>query len=523
MNSPSASQPDEVKASTVWSLLRETSAEALPNWLETRRWFADKGRDITAAAIDDALIERAGLDSLALAVARITFADGSTTRYLLPLALTESPGAADVITRVTSGDITSAVVDATDRPWFGGWLLDHLAGATDLAHRNWIFAAHSAAGVDIASARDTRSTSVRAEQSNSSLRFGDVLIVKLFRRLQPGFNPDEEVLRALADVNFERVPRFVGSVSWRSADGAPYGVALAQRFVPNIGDGWTWMLQRLAAVTAGDIEPGTDLFAAERLLGQRTGELHVALGAVQDPEFAPETTDSAAIEANAERTRAAIDETIRLLAERQSHLPDDIASRLPDAIAGLQALGERANGYLDEMDTRRIRVHGDYHLGQTLRTPDNDWVIIDFEGEPARSLEERRQRASVLKDVAGMLRSFAYARGAAERSAGASVDRATRSRLEAWEVGAGRSFLEGYRQALEATELQLVPEDDAAFARALAAWELDKALYEVAYEARNRPDWLELPLRSLLPDLLDQAADSAGGAPARPWRGPQSP
>src|SRR5215212_511518 len=333
MSSISASEPDEVRASAVWSLLRETSAEALPNWLETRRWFADKGRDIATAAIDEALIEHVGSDSLALAVARVTFADGSTTRYLLPLALTESPGTTDVITRVASGDSPGAVVDATDRPWFGGWLLDHLAGATVLAHRNWIFAAHPTAGADIAAARDTRATSVRAEQSNSSLRFGDVLIVKLFRRLQPGFNPDEEVLRALADVNFERVPRFVGSVSWRSADGAPYVVALAQGFVPNIGDGWTWMLHRLAGVTAGDIDLATDPFAAERSLGQRTGELHVALGVVQDPGFVPETTDYAAIDADGERTRAAIDETIRLLVERRSHLPEDIASRLPDAIA----------------------------------------------------------------------------------------------------------------------------------------------------------------------------------------------
>jgi maltose alpha-D-glucosyltransferase/alpha-amylase len=148
-----------------------------------------------------------------------------------------------------------------------------------------------------------------------------------------------------------------------------------------------------------------------------------------------------------------------------------------------------------------------------LRTPDEDWTIIDFEGEPARPLEERRQRASVLKDVAGMLRSFAYARGAAERAADAS-DRAVTDRLEAWEAGARRAFLEGYREALVATAMRFVPGDDDAFARALAAWELDKALYEVAYEARNRPDWLELPLRSLLPDLVDQAADAAGGAPA---------
>jgi maltose alpha-D-glucosyltransferase/alpha-amylase len=186
---------------------------------------------------------------------------------------------------------------------------------------------------------------------------------------------------------------------------------------------------------------------------------------------------------------------------------------LPAAIAGLRALAERVNGYRDELNTLRIRVHGDYHLGQTLRTPDGDWVIIDFEGEPARPLEERRQRASVLKDVAGMLRSFAYARGAAERAADGAANRAASRRLEAWETGARRAFLEGYRQALAATEMRLVPEDDKAFGRALAAWELDKALYEVAYEARNRPDWLELPLRSLLPDLLDQAADT-GGAPA---------
>jgi maltose alpha-D-glucosyltransferase/alpha-amylase len=512
MSSPDALQPDEVRASAIRSLLNETGAEALPNWLETRRWFADKGRDITGAAIEDALVERVGLDWLALAVARVTFADGPMAHYLLPLALTKSEESAETISRVETGNLTGVVVDATDRPWFGGWLLDHLAGTSDQAHGNWNFAAHSAAGADIGAARGTSPTVVRAEQSNSSLRFGDILIVKLFRRLQPGLNPDEEVLRALADVKFERVPRYVGSVTWRSADGAPYAVALAQGFVPNIGDGWSWILQRLAGVAAGDFDPGADLFAAEQRLGQRTGELHVALGTVQAPGFPPETTDRAAIDRDTDRTRAAIDDTILLLQERRSHMPSDIASRLPDVMAGLRALDERANGYGDELGTRRVRVHGDYHLGQTLRTPDRDWVVIDFEGEPARSLEERRQRASVLKDVAGMLRSFAYARGAAERSAEPPADRSARSRLESWETGARRAFLAGYRQAL-ATELRFVPDDNAAFARALAAWELDKALYEVAYEVRNRPDWLALPLRSLLPELFDQTADAADGAP----------
>jgi trehalose synthase-fused probable maltokinase len=421
---------------------------------------------------------------------------------------------AGVTSAVATGAATGSIVDATEKPWFGGWLLDQFAATTEPAREDWVFSANPTAGATIATARNSPIMAVRAEQSNSSLRFDDTLIVKLFRRLQPGLNPDEEVLRALAGVGFERVPRYAGSVSWKSRAGATYAIALAQEFVPNSGDGWTWMLRRLAGVATGAIDPAADRCASERLLGRRTGELHVALGAVQEPGFAPETTTSADVEADVRRTRGAIDETIALLRETGMPLPEQIETSLPEAIAGLRVLGEQANGYRDEVETLRIRVHGDYHLGQTLHSPHGDWVIIDFEGEPARSLEERRQRASALKDVAGMLRSFAYARGAAERMAKDAANREARSRLAAWERGARRAFLGGYRQTLAATATRFVPTDDAAFDRALAAWELDKALYEVAYEARNRPDWLELPLRSLLPDLFAQAADAAGGAPA---------
>src|SRR5215204_3866873 len=136
MTSSGCNAPDEVRASAIRSLLSDTGVKALPNWLETRRWFADKGRDISGAAIEDALVERVGLDWLALAVARVTFADGSVARYLLPLALTESEESVETITRVETGDVTGVVVDATDRPWFGGWLLDHLAGTNDPAHGN---------------------------------------------------------------------------------------------------------------------------------------------------------------------------------------------------------------------------------------------------------------------------------------------------------------------------------------------------------------------------------------------------
>jgi maltose alpha-D-glucosyltransferase/alpha-amylase len=171
-------------------------------------------------------------------------------------------------------------------------------------------------------------------------------------------------------------------------------------------------------------------------------------------------------------------------------------------------------GYAAESGVAYVRVHGDYHLGQTLRTADDDWTIIDFEGEPARPVAERRQRLSALKDVAGMLRSFAYARGFAERSLGAEPSAAAKTRLAAWEQGARAAFIAGYRQAVATATHPLVPAGDAGFARALAAWELDKALYEIAYEARNRPDWIDIPLRGLLPGLIGQTGEAAGGAPA---------
>jgi trehalose synthase-fused probable maltokinase len=514
MSSSAASPLFEGGRASFERLLRKASAAALPAWMETRRWFADKGRGIATIEIEDAIVERVESHWLAFAVARVAFKDGNTVRYLLPLTLTGSRTRQDDVIAAASGSDAGALIDATETSWFGEWLLTRLAESRGSASNAWSYVSHRAAETDIALARSRPASVMRAEQSNSSIRFGDVLIMKLFRRLQPGPNPDEEVLRALLDAGFARVPRYIGSVSWRSTGGETFAVAVLQEFVPNVGDGWTWMLERLRGIAAGDIDTRADDFGAEQLLGRRTGELHGALARIPEPGFAPEQTDPAGVASDTDRTRAAIEETSELLLERRAHLPEKIRTRLPEAIEGLRALSGRVDGYADEARTRRIRVHGDYHLGQTLRTPDGDWTIIDFEGEPARPLDERRQRTSVLKDVAGMLRSFAYARGAAERAAAMARDDVVRARLQHWESGVRRAFLAGYRQALATTGVPLILVGDDAFGRALAAWELDKALYEVAYEARNRPDWIELPLRALLPDLFDQPADGPGTDPA---------
>jgi maltose alpha-D-glucosyltransferase/alpha-amylase len=274
------------------------------------------------------------------------------------------------------------------------------------------------------------------------------------------------------------------------------------------------MLARLAEVAAGEVDLETDPLVPERLLGRRTGELHVALSRVPDAAFRPEPTTAEDIAADVQRVARAAQVAAMLLQEQAMTLPDALRERLPNALTRLRVAAERARGFWDEMGTRRLRVHGDYHLGQVLRTPDEDWTFIDFEGEPARPVADRRRKTSALKDVAGMLRSFGYARGVAARSETVANDPLARSRLDRWERSARQAFLAGYRDALRAVAAPLTPEDDAAFARALAAWELDKALYEIAYEARNRPDWLEIPLRALLPEINDQTAEEAGAAPA---------
>ncbi|MCC7022963.1 MAG: hypothetical protein IT338_09055 [Thermomicrobiales bacterium] len=490
--------------------LREEALPRLPAWLETRRWFSDKGRDITGVGFDDIEIDGVDGDVLALTILHVDFADGSEARYVLPLAVTDGAGDAAPIVTLVSGE---TVVDATERPWFGRWALDRLAGRTSGGDSAWRFTVAEGVEPIIAAAREEPATLVRVEQSNSSIRFDELLMIKIFRRLQPGPNPDEEILRALGGAGFARVPRFIGAASWRSREGIDYPVALALAFVPNVGDGWSWLLQRVDMAAAGEGEAGDDAYAAEWLLGRRTGELHAALSQIAEPDFVPLAQDEAGVAENERRVDAAIEGAADLLQETAARAPARLRKALPLMISELRALREQARGFRDEIGMPRIRVHGDYHLGQTLRTPDGDWVIIDFEGEPARPVAERRQRWSPLKDVAGMLRSFAYARGAALRASGAaSADEARR--LAIWEAGARRAFLEGYRGAVGAARMALVPADDAAFGRALRAWELDKALYEIAYEARNRPDWLEVPLRALLPDLGDQPVAETGAAPA---------
>ena len=547
---------DRWDAGALTAMMRDRLPDTLPGWLATRRWFADKGREIARVEVEDALATRDGDGWVVLTVMRVHFRDGTEARYFLPLAVTGDEGQSIITISIGNGAL--GVMDASETAWFGGWFLDQLserairhgslprvatgdarvaptagqAGATlaspasaampsadsegvaPVDFGQWRFSADPSAGDLLDRARAFPATAMGAEQSNTSLRYGDALIVKLIRRLQPAPNPDEEMLRALTRAGFPNVPRYAGGASWRDEHGIEYEIALAQEFVPNDGDGWSWMLRRLEAIASGAIDLGADDMAAERLLGRRTAEMHIALSGVVGADFAPAKPDTATIAANMDRVRVAAEQATVLLEERRSNLPASVRAQMPEFERVLRDVVDRAEGFREEVDTYRIRVHGDYHLGQTLRTPEGDWIIVDFEGEPARPIAARRQKLSVLKDVAGLLRSFGYARGAAERASRVVGTEEAPRRLRQWERRARGACIDGYSDGIRKSRLALVPADEAAFRRALAAWELDKSLYEVAYEARNRPDWIDLPLRGLLPEPDDQAEGSAPGAPA---------
>src|SRR5581483_7490990 len=330
-------------------------------------------------------------------------------------------------------------------------------------------------------------------------------IMKHFRRLAEGVNPEAEVGRFLTErARFDHAPRLAGHLEYRAASAA-LTVAVVHELIEGARDGWEWALEALAgfhARAAGPVTPervrvlaGPALRALRRL-GQVTGSLHRALASdPHEPAFAPEPIGPDDLARWAQDVARQVDAARRLLG--------DGAPAPPDLGAGLEAL----RGCV------RIRLHGDLHLGQTLYRPaTGDFAVIDFEGEPLRPLAERRRKHAALRDVAGVVRSIDYAAAASLRPDGpAGAPAGDRARwAEAWRAEAVREFLDGYRAATAGAPF--VPASAAAFARAVAVFELEKAAYEVVYEANHRPDWLPIPRQGLVRASARLTAGAAGAA-----------
>jgi trehalose synthase-fused probable maltokinase len=316
------------------------------------------------------------------------------------------------------------------------------------------------------------------EQSNSSVIFGDQLILKAYRRLEAGINPELEVLRFLTRHEFRNMAALVGWYAYRGRlIDATLGVL--QEFVPEARDGWEMALDDLAR--------DADAFLARlRRLGEVTGEMHAVLASdASDPDFAPEEPSGEALAI----LTATVDEEI-----------ETIFLDLPDTepLAPILGRGEEVRERLRQISHvgnvgRVIRTHGDYHLGQVLWDGE-DWIVLDFEGEPARSLPERRQKRSPLRDVAGMLRSFAYVVSAGGALRGVEAP-------EGWEDRARQEFLAGYYDCVDQS---VVPPGGEARAKLLTVFELEKAVYELRYELNNRPDWVGIPVAGIV-RLLEQS------------------
>ena len=539
---------------------RTALAQTLPAFLRARRWFGSKARRISSCDIVEAIPISSASKSTSngdpvafLALVQVEYSEGDPETYSLPLTavgLTRAKDLLDyhpgsVVALLRTGDGDRALVDATWEPAFGKALLAAIArrrrakGATGT-----LSATHetSFGGLRLGGARVPTPSVMSAEQSNSSLLFGNRGVLKLFRRPEEGVNPDLEIGRFLtSEARFEHVPPVAGAVEFRRGRSTdPMTIAVLQQFVPSEGDAWTFTLDALggffeeAASRRDDglpeeverLLPGRptllEMSGAEppelaretigpylgavSLLGRRTAELHLALcsGRPENRAFAPEPFTTLYQRSMYQSMRTLALRTFRLL-RRTPGLDDPLLARVLDLESSVVARFEEL--LRTKIAAVRTRIHGDYHLGQVLWTG-RDFVIIDFEGEPAVPLGERRIKRSPFRDVAGMLRSFHYAAHTALAQDAPTISPTGEPGplepwAEFWYRWVSAVYLGSYLDT--AGEAQFVPRESRQLEVVLDTELLNKAVYELRYEANMRPDWIRIPARGIL-DLL-QAAD----------------
>jgi trehalose synthase-fused probable maltokinase len=446
--------------------LRLPNEDALREFVLAQRWFGSKAREVAHFR----LLETIPLTEqpLGLAVLEVEFLPGTHELYQLPIGARPEGQWTEGVIATNEG---MAIYDAMSDPEMVRQLVRLIAAGTEIETGQGTAEFRSVGdglGTDVAEVRP-----MGAEQSNSSVVLDERLVLKAYRRLGAGPNPELEILRFLTERDFPHVAALRG---WYGHSGRLIDATLGivQDFLAGATDGWDLALADLR-------EDPARFGARARALGEVTGRLHTALGSENaDPAFAPEETSAEALGL----LTATVDEEIeRVFLD----LPDDL-----DVLAPIRGRGEEVREKLRMLTQvgsagRVIRHHGDYHLGQIMHTADGDWVVLDFEGEPARTLIERRRKRSPLRDVAGMLRSFAYAATASELLHDAPAP-------AGWEAEVRAAYLDGY---LQEADQSLLPPGRAAVERLLEVFELEKAVYELRYELNNRPDWVKIPVAGI--------------------------
>ena len=527
----------------------------LLEFLKLRRWFAGKARVIHSVCILEFVPIQNRSSGAALLFIRVDYVGGASDMYTLPLTAAfaeqaaqiqqDLPGAIVASLKVQTKDSEKIGVlyDALWSPDFSRTLLSAIgSGCRFTGEMGALIAFPTQAYEDLIGGGVSLDPAVlKAEQSNTSVAYGDRVLLKVYRRVETGINPDLEIGRMLTAMNFPHSPPLAGSLEYVRANNETVTVAILQGFVQNQGDAWNYTLEafdqyvvRCRAQPPGSAHEltfaGSILEAAQgdiplvarecigpyldsvSLLGQRTAELHVALATVQDnPDFMPEPFSLEYRRSRYESMGRLVSQTCSLLRSRLNDLPSTTEQEARRVLNNEPRMQNRFRAF-SELETcaRRTRCHGDYHLGQVLWTG-RDFLISDFEGEPARPLSERRMKHSPIMDVAGMLRSLYYAPYATllhqqpachQEDAGASLE----PWIRFWYGWVSVAFLKSYLKIAERASFW--PGTQSEFRVLLDAHLLEKAVYEIGYELNNRPHWVGIPIRGVL-EILEMKTRQA--------------
>ncbi|HEX4927862.1 MAG TPA: maltose alpha-D-glucosyltransferase [Burkholderiales bacterium] len=474
----------------------ELETQVVPPFLEAQRWYAQKGEPVGRAVLRDYTVWSLGAMSWMLATVEVR-----ECTYFLPLALAWEDEEDQVkalsvatIARIRQQANVGVLADAVADEAFWRQVVKAIGEERRLATNEGAAIQFTPTRIFADLARDEIATlqlgRLHAQSTNTSVRLGERLFLKCFRRVRPGTHPELEVGRYLTEVaRFPNCVPLAGSVEYVPKEGEASALALLQAYVPNQGDGWSYTLSYLGrhVETQRGVDDGHEAYITlVQTLATRTAQLHRAFALRSGlPAFEPEPFTVEDFEAWRARVRQEAEQTLALMAQSEKARP-------------FTAQRERLFAVIDACSpprapTLKTRHHGDYHLGQVLLA-NNDFLIIDFEGEPSRPLAESRRKHSPLRDVAGMLRSFSYARGAIEKGERPPGSDKLEAALAAWEAHSRRAFLEAYGAAIAGSGIC----DNLLDARGLLALaELEKVLYELRYELANRPDWVDIPLRGL--------------------------
>ncbi len=523
-------------------------ASIAPEWLGGVRWLQRKDLPISEVKVRDlATLAREDVMLCVLAVLEVGFRmqDGAAGEcsdlYNVPLvvALEGVQVESKPLARIKGPGYQALVHDATATTMFARAALRGVRRETLVPAGEGMFEFRSVGAGVPGVARVA--TKLPDTSTNTLVTVDSAQVIKVYRRMVRGTSPDLEMSVSLTRAGFRHMPAATGYAVYRTREGASFPILLVQQFVPNQGEAWrTFLADASAFVRGREAERAGREEGREARLGEITAELHCASAGIDDDAFRPEGFGPGDVLALEQSLVASVGESMEALRRAEERYEPPYVQRIRDVVGGgkdLIALVRRAcRGLASSRDLgKRIRIHGDLHLGQFLRIAGEaggggeDFVMIDFEGEPLRPAEERRRRASPLRDVAGMQRSFdyvAYSAAFAQREEGLECDSGGKpataagvgageisedpcERARVWGRRAGRAFLAGYLRKVRCDARGLVPGDDRDFGLLLTCFKLEKALYEVRYELGNRPTWVEIPLAGVL-DCMEELGGLVG-------------